>query len=264
MAQSRLLVVGAGLFGSLAAALARRHGFEVAVFDPHLPGAASPCAAGLISESWVGARHQAHLRSALPVLDELYGFRRLELAHDDGRREAFRFIPPAQILEPAPIRAEVTAAGDGWIEAAGERHEGVVYLAAGVWCRRFLPDLELVGKAGSAFLFHGERAGRIRPFAPSRQAIAFVRDAGSTYFSDGTAERDFTAWHDEQTLARARALGLEQPPLERLHGVRPYSPGGPVFRRLGQRTWLATGGRKLGTLFAASLATRLLDELRSS
>jgi hypothetical protein len=30
---------------------------------------------------------------------------------------------------------------------------------------------------------------------------------------------------------------------------------------LAPRTWLATGGRKMGTIFGAALAQRLLDEL---
>ena len=38
-------------------------------------------------------------------------------------------------------------------------------------------------------------------------ALAFVRDAGKTYFSDGTAERDFQDEHEQQTLARAAEMG---------------------------------------------------------
>ena len=49
-------------------------------------------------------------------------------------------------------------------------------------------------------------------------------------------------------------------PVGRFWGCRPYTPGGPVFRRLGRRTWLATGGRKMGTMLGASCARRLLEE----
>ncbi len=60
-------------------------------------------------------------------------------------------------------------------------------------------------------------------------------------------------------------LGLTEQPIERLWGWRPYVPGGPVFRRLGSRTWLATGGRKMGTILGAAFARRLIDEeLRSA
>ena len=95
--------------------------------------------------------------------------------------------------------------------------------------------------------------------ARSRQALAFVRDPGMSYFSDGTAEAAYTSEHERATLARAAGLGLVRPS-GRLWGYRPYTPGGPVFRRLGDRLWIATGGRKLGTVFAASCARRLVEE----
>src|SRR5207248_1432469 len=112
----------------------------------------------------------------------------------------------------------------------------------------------------SAFVFRGERGGRLRNIAHGRQAMAFVRDAGTTYFSDGTAERNYTEEHEKETLERAAGLGLSTSPLQRYHGLRPYTPGGPVFKKLGKRTWLATGGRKMGTIFGAAFARRLVEE----
>ncbi len=259
-----LLIVGGGLFGSQAAAYARRHGIETTVFDPGLEGAASPVAAGLFKEAWAGAKLREHCQRALPVLDQLYGLRRVELTHDDGSVETFHFVPPTLILELNPIRERVTAVGDGWLEAGGTRHEGWVYVAAGVWCEAFHAGLKVYGKAGASFVFAGERAGRIRSIAYGRQAIAFVRDAGTTHFSDGTAERKYAPQHDRATLERAADLGLTEPPIKRLWGRRPYTPGGPVFLRVGARTWLATGGRKMGTILGASFARRLVEEeLRS-
>lgn len=255
-----LLVVGGGLFGSQAAALARARGWQVLVFDAGLPGAASPAAAGLFKEAWAGRKMRPHFHSALPLLDRLYGVRHIQLKGEEGRREAFLFVPPAAILEPNPIREMVTAAGDGWLEAGGNRYEGAVYIAAGIWSERFLPGLPVRGKAGSAFVFPGETEGQIKSIGPGRQAIAFVRDPGSTHFSDGTAELDYTPNHDQQTLSRALELGLIHEPLRRIHGIRPYTPGGPFFQKIGSRAWLATGGRKMGTVLGASFARRLVEE----
>jgi glycine/D-amino acid oxidase-like deaminating enzyme len=255
-----LFVVGGGLFGSLAAAYARSKGVEAVVFDARLDGAASPAAAGLFKEAWAGKKWRVYYHQALPLLDKLYGVRCVALTGDDGGRESFLFVPPGAVLEAAPRRERVTSVGDGWLEAGGKRYEGWVYVAAGVWCEQFLPGLAVSGKAGSAFVFPGERQGRILALAPGRQAVAFVRDAGATYFSDGTAEPAFTVDHDRQTLARAAALGLTGEPARRLWGRRPYTPGGPVFRKVGARTWLATGGRKLGTILGAACARRLVEE----
>jgi len=255
-----LLVVGGGLFGSQAAAYARHKGIEALVFDPGLTGAASPAAAGLFKESWAGKKLAEPFQRALPVLDRLYGIRQVKLIDDAGNQEAFLFVPPTIILSAAPIRQTVTAVGDGWLTADGQRYEGWVYVAAGVWSETFLPGLKVTGKAGASLVFAGERPGRIRPIAHGRQSIAFVRDAGATHFSDGTAESDYLPEHDGHTLENAAALGLTEPPIRRIWGRRPYTPGGPVFRKLGQRTWLATGGRKMGTILGAYFARRLVEE----
>jgi glycine/D-amino acid oxidase-like deaminating enzyme len=258
-----LLVIGGGLFGSQAAAYARSKGIEALVFDPGLEGAASGAAAGLFKEAWAGRKGQEHYHEALPVLERLYGIRRVQLVHDDGAKEEFLCVPPTIILEPEPIRHPVTAVGAGWLEAAGRRYEGWVYVAAGVWSGKFLPGLSVVGKAGSSFLFQGEHGGRMRGVAPGRQAVAFVRDPGTTYFSDGTAEQVYSPEHDRQSLARAAALGLSASPILRCHGSRPYTPGGAFFQKIASHTWLATGGRKMGTILGASFARRLVEkELR--
>src|ERR1700722_18892550 len=116
-----LLVVGAGLFGSQAAAHARSRGLPVLVFDPGLSGAASPAAAGLFKEAWLGSKLKHHLQPALSLLDRLFGVRHVDLTHPDGARESLLFVPPSAILEPAPIRQAVTVVGDGWLEAGGTR-----------------------------------------------------------------------------------------------------------------------------------------------
>lgn len=255
-----LLVVGAGLFGSQAARYARSKGVETLVFDPGLEGAASPAAAGLFQEKWTAKRWGGHFQRAVPLLERLYGIHSVCLMHDDDGREELLFVPPRVILEPEPIRHRVTSVGDGWLEAEGRRYEGWVYLAAGVWCEGFLPGLSVVGKAGASFVFPGERPGRIRQLIPSGQAIAFVRDPGTTFFSDGTAERDYTESDEQRSLDRALTLGLTSEPIRRYWGRRPYTPGGPVFRKLGARLWLATGGRKMGTILGASFARQLVEE----
>ncbi len=188
-----LLVVGGGLFGSQAAASARSKGVEALVFDPGRDGAASPAAAGLFKEAWAGKKLRDHYLRALPLLDRLYGIRHVSLSRADGTAESLLFVPPSAILEPAPVREAVTAVGDGWLEAGGRRREGWVYVAAGVWCEQFLPGLGVHGRAGASFLFAGERPGRLSVVAPGRQAVTFVRDAGTTFFSDGTAERTMLA-----------------------------------------------------------------------
>jgi hypothetical protein len=224
-----LLIVGGGLFGSVAAAYARSRGIGALVFDAGLEGAASPAAAGLFHESWAGRKLRDHYARALPVLDKLYGVRRVWLENDAGAVVELSFVPPAAILEATPVRQSVTAVGDGWLEADGHRYEGWVYIAAGVWCGEFVPGLEVYGKAGSAYLFPGENSGRIRQLAYGRQALRFVRDPGATYFSDGTAERDHSA---ERTQGCGCGVVGRMWPADRCFGSLATVPG---RRRVGGR-----------------------------
>lgn len=248
------------MFGSLAAAYARLKGIETKVFDPGLPGAASRAAAGLFKRQWFGPKLQEHFAPGLMVLDRLYGARSITLNCDDAGVEELLFVPPSAILEPTPAPERVSAVGDGWLEADGRRHEGWVYVAAGTWSGNFLPGLEVHGRSGAALVFEGERPGRFRRLSRSRQAVAFVRDPGTTFFHDGTAEIDYKTEHDHQTLANARSLGLIEAPVQTIRGARPYVRGGPLFHRVGARTWLATGGRKVGIIVGASFARRLVEE----
>src|SRR5579862_8888098 len=122
-----LLVVGGGLFGSQAAALARSKGIETVVFDPGLPGGASPAAAGLFKEEWAGRNLRDYYAKAVPILDRLYGIQNVELENADGSLETFHWVAHTRILEKEPIRQRVTTVGDGWLEAGGRRYEGYVY-----------------------------------------------------------------------------------------------------------------------------------------
>lgn len=256
---STLLIVGGGLFGSMAAAYARSKGIESVVFDCGLTAAASPAAAGLFQEKWAARKLRPHYLYALPILERLSNIRPISLTREDGSTESLLFIPPSALLEPQPIRQQVTSIGDGWLEAGGKRYEGWVYVAAGIWSGQFLPGLEIYGKAGAAFVFAGEREGRIRQTAEGQQCLAFVRDRGTTYFNDGTAERNYTDEHDRLSLLRAAEMGLTEP-IQRLWGQRPYTPRAPYFAQIAPRTWLATGGRKMGTILGASFARRLVEQ----
>src|SRR5438552_4694995 len=114
-----LLVVGGGLFGSQAAAYARRQGIEAIVFDPTLLGAASPAAAGLFKEAWAGKKLQEHFQRARVLLEQLYGIRHVSLRHDDATTEPFLFVRPTATPAPPPILESVPTVADGWREPGG-------------------------------------------------------------------------------------------------------------------------------------------------
>ena len=112
-------------------------------------------------------------------------------------------------------------------------------------------------RASARFLHQDKNAHVIFPVLDNQPTLFERLDALDCKDVAVTAH---TADHDRQTLARAAAMGLAGEPAGRLWGRRPYVPGGPVFRKVGRRTWVATGGRKLGTVLGASFAGRLVEE----
>ena len=232
-----LYIVGGGLFAPGGGAL---KGIEAVVFDPGISGAASHAAAGLFKEAWAGKKLHEHYQQALPILEKLYGIRSINLTRDDGGIESFLCVPPTKILEANPVRETVTAVGDGWLEAGAKRYEGWIFVAAGVWSGAFLPGLDILGKAGSSFVFAGERPARIREIAHGRQSIAFARDPGSTFFSDGTAEINHANEHDRLSLERAAGLGLVETPIKR-HRAGDRIRVGAAISAQNRRGWRPAG-----------------------
>ena len=261
-----LLIVGGGLFGSLAAKYARKKGINALVFDSSRPHRASPAAACTFCKEWAGP-FASYYDEGLAVLSELVevssiGFS-ISIGGEEGKRNFLR-ARPSDILETPQVAAPVDCVWDGGLEAGGKTYSGIVYVAAGIWTGSLLRDVKVEGRGGLALQYGGEISPRMKLWAPYRQAMAFPRDSGKTYFSDGTAHKEYDRrrhYYDEATIGRAEELFSLRDPTERLFGYRPYCEGGLVFERPSQRLFVGTGGRKLGTLIGAYVAKKLVESL---
>jgi hypothetical protein len=258
----RLIIVGGGLFGSLAARLAAEAGHQILLIDSLKPYRASPAAAGVWRDGWIKKLGDEG-REGVEVLRRLGVIRRLKLWSSKGPLDA-SFVPPSALLCPVSLNAEVASVEDGVVHTRDKgSFEGLVYVAAGIWTRHLVPQCPIVsGRYGAALLFRGGTVPRIETWAPYRQSLAFVRDAGSTYFSDGTAvvASSWGLQRIQETAGRAAEMGLTRH-VDILAGARPYAAGGPWFARVGRRTWAATGGEKSGTVLGAAFAARLMREI---
>ncbi len=270
-----LLIVGGGLFGSLAALWARHKGIEAIVFDSGKMGSASPAAMGIFRSDFFEDKHQPLYTSGLAVLETLgkvrsVSLRRYERANDYlflNNSESFLFARPGDILEQNADKRNVNAVGDGWItvnnpDGSTSRYEGNVYVAAGIWVSQLLPPMLVVPRWGSAYAFAktaNDQESKIVSLPQSRHAISFERDEGLMHFVDGTSAEIHTRANQQATLHCASDMGLYNPVMVWL-GQKPYCQGGPVFDKLGSRLWVGTGGRQYGTVVAASFAKRLVEE----
>lgn len=275
----RVVVVGAGLFGSVIAAHLRTLGHEVTVVADQREGMGSTPAACLMKPSWASSMSSEDYDAAVNLLSALYGVKLLEFDTPPFRAiVTAHWVDPKTVLQEPDRLAKVLDWGEGWVElgnaATGIRGEMLtaehVIFATGQWAGDFTTGLELTGKGGWSFLVEGELEGRglIQPWAPYKQLVAFQIDPKNIWVGDGSALKAESMTFERAQASRERCLKALHNRLKplgsrrvvELKGFRPYVKGlkePACIRPVGPRQTVVTGGAKNGTLGAAWAARRI-------
>lgn len=276
-----VVIVGAGLFGSIAAEALRLDGHTVMCIDKREPFAGSRPAACLMKPSWFAGLGKENTDASLELLDKLYGVHTLSFRVGGLAKANVYWCDPADILHETVFEARVVAVdphGTGW---AVQTHTGTriearrVILAAGVWTGALRPVEGLVGRAGVAFRWGGFQLpeGFIRPWAPYRQTVGFNISPQEVWVGDGSAIKPEN-WTDErQRMSFMRcAEAIDRPDYNDLstgaarplYGIRPYVPGAKpsYLREVAPGLWINTGGAKNGTVAAGWAASVLRSALK--
>ena len=268
-----VVVVGAGLFGSVVAAALRAEGADVLVVDDRRPGAGSPPAGCVVRPSWLSSMTPQERTDALELLARLYELREEAFTVWGSPRPVACFrVEPSEVLRDPDVVGRVAEVSDNGVvldtEYCYTARLGVV-LACGVW------GWELAGWCPPlsprwGVSFRGAPTGDpalIRMWAPFKQVVSFELGEGRRWVGDGTALKTVDGPPDRvlQCMNRCRDLGGLRPPnLEAREGLRPYAEGklaGPCVLERRGRVWCATGGGKNGTAAAAWAARRIVREV---
>lgn len=275
-----IAIVGAGLFGSIAAALAHRKGFAVTLIDRGEPLAGSGPAACLMKPGWFSGIAADDVKEGLCLLDALYGIKNLSFSLNGLTRTDVHWVDPKAILGAPSCVGAYRVTGD-----VVERHAQHLVvdvkgtrivvgfdhclLAGGVWAGELADVPPIKALAGAAFT-HDLPCPEpfIRVWAPYKQLVGFERETGKTWVGDGSAilHKNWTPDRVEQSRKRAQdAIGLKCLGLrfEKQEGLRPYVEGHKAgyFAKVGERTWVSTGGAKNGTIIAAIQAKKFVDAI---
>lgn len=270
-----VIIVGAGLFGSIAAALVRRRGGKATVVDGKLPYAASPAAGCVVKPSWLTSLTAQEQTRGYAVLHELYSVRELRFRTLLGLHVTAQHVNPSDILQPPDLIAQVVRVGNGEVVLkTGEILRGKVLVAAGVYCAALLSMPSIRGLYGASIRFRAQlKESIIHTYAPYRQVVAFNINSREVWVGDGTAlvERTWKISEEarkQTTLNRAieHCGKLSLRPFSAAEitvGARPYVEGfkSGYFAQPYSRTWVSTGGAKNGTLLAALQADMFLQEI---
>lgn len=275
-----IIVVGNGLFGSIAATLARARGHTVTVISANVPHSASKASGCVLAPSWLNSMERGQIDTAMGVLSDLYTVHDLDFKTNLLKRFKAKRVVTEEVLVAPDIEARVTGVGDGWVtyDLGGlarqppGKFKGKVLVAAGVWSFDLVEvDFVMKGLWGASLSIKAQLdEPRIHVYAPYRQAVAFNMDRKTVWMGDGTALLTST-WVKEQegrlrqTADRAADL-FDLPAANKARatvGVRPYVDGHKAgfLERVCANTWVSTGGAKNGTVLAAWQAHQFLKEL---
>ena len=261
-----VVVVGAGLFGSIISAGLKMAGHNVAVFADQRQGMASTAAGCLMRPSWAALMSRPEFEGCLALLDQLYGVKQLRMQVPAGFVMDCWWVDPAKILVPPLNNMTVFSLDDNPLP--------VKIIATGAFKTDLVPSAlqDMVEpKRGVSFLFNGElKHPFIEIWAPYKQIVALQMTEDTIWIGDGSSLKP-ASWNTERVAqSRARCVkalrdrGIYSEPHTMHWGDRPYVSGltePALLTEFKPGTWYATGGAKNGTLGAAWCALQLIKAL---
>jgi glycine/D-amino acid oxidase-like deaminating enzyme len=269
-----VIVVGAGLFGSVAAELARRRGHHVTVIDNREKYAASKASGCVLAPSWLTSLSKEQVTKAMEVLRFLYPVYDTPFKTHLGQVFHAHVVHPDSVLVKPDLVTTVEQVRDGYVVTAeGRKLNGIVLVAAGIWTGKLVETPSIQGLYGASLRLWGVRFREplINVYRPYRQAVAYNMEGNKeAWFGDGTALVE-KSWmkaeedHIEATIRRCRDITGTTARVDRIKvrvGARPYIAGykAGYFEQAGDRLWVSTGGAKNGTVLAAWQALRFEQE----
>lgn len=275
----KVIIIGSGLFGSIAAALARSRGHDVTVISDRRAFAASPASGCVLAPSWLGSLSKDQVATGMAVLQQLYPVHDLVLHGPLGTSFKAKRVDPDLVLRPPDIADTVLSVdARGVVSASGPSLKGdVVLIATGAWAGDLAPTPPIRKLYGASVRFKAHLPHpTIRVYAPYRQSVAYQLNKREVWFGDGTALIERT-WEKEskdrvaRTVARGEDqiggdVGVAKPVFKRqvFIGARPYVEGHKAgyFRKVSPRVWVSTGGAKNGTVLAAVQAAQFIEEAK--
>lgn len=268
-----VVVIGAGLFGSIIGTNLRKNGRKVLFIDAKHPEAGSKAAACLMKPSWLSSMSTEMIDKSLETLDTLYGVEQIEFDVAKLLPATVNWVNPSKILKKDFLIGKVTQLVEiqGGYELKFEKpivdyfekvQAKIVIVAAGFWTPEILPLVgEMRGQAGVAFVWKNLTIEKpfISPWAPYKQLVAFNRGDG-LWIGDGTSilRKNWTPETTQLSYLRcARNIGRlgygdeSRGLVKTLFGVRPYIKDRAFYLHQPlTNVWVATGGAKNGTVAA--------------
>lgn len=286
-----VVVIGAGLFGSMIYRHLTDKGLDVVVIDRQHPMSASKCSFGVWKPGWVNNIIKEQVSDGMELLEKhSKGIRQIEIFNVKKEKiELFSKVDCSNILTTQFLEATVTGIKDKTVyfkDEHGEEEKIVVkkavIVAAGVWtteilnlagAKKSLPGVDKIWGA-TLELPDDVEENRIMEWAPYRQSVLVRKDVGTFYFGDGATVKNPKDVDDPRVgVASDRLLQHLNDILQVTYdvdriksvneGYRPYLKKGTPGFVAKHNDWLisATGGAKNSTILCGHVAKLVLEAL---
>lgn len=274
-----VVVIGCGIIGATVTQALRKAGQEVICIDSKKTDAGTPPSGGHLKPSWFGGMSKADSEASMKTLDDVWGLIEEKFwlwpRISNVKTTVYRVDTDVVVQTPSMLSEvkaiDLTGSFPRIKHSSGEFLARNLIVAAGVWCRELLPDIELQCKRGVSFRFTGN-VGKptIKPWAPYKQIVSHQQNENEIWVGDGSAllDKNWTPTRTSECLDRCQTfLGPKHELVRHVTGLRPYSmhredKSKPcLLRQVHKRCWVATGAGKMGTIAAGWVWNQIGPEL---
>lgn len=272
-----VIVIGAGIIGATIFRRLTLQGRKGLLLDDNRSDAGTKPSGGHLKPSWFGDMKKTDYEPAMKTLDDIWGLHqsdflvwptkisttvyRVDTDQVVNARKTVGTVTDLHNLFSSPV---VTY--DTMLKKEIKVSTDLLIIAAGVWCSKFFPGIQITPKRGVSFRYTGKLKHEfIKPWAPFKQIVAHQQDVNEIWVGDGSAilDKNWTKERTEQCNKRCfDALGKSGNLLHTSTGLRPYCDSGKdpcLLKQMNKNVWVVTGAGKSGTIAAGWAANRLTD-----
>jgi glycine/D-amino acid oxidase-like deaminating enzyme len=287
--KTQVVIIGAGLVGSLTAKVLREAGYDSLILDMEHPYAASKCSFGIWKDGWVNDAIRKEYEAGMSTLEKYAGEREvLELFNMKKEKiDEFYYINPAKVLNEEFLPAEVLSVENNKVKFVMEGQKYMakatvaVVVCAGAFTQELLensgyknaPQMDKLWGATMDVDMEIEES-RIMEWAPYKQCILYKTNGKKFVFGDGATVKN--PQENDPRVKKASARLQEhldmvtqiKVPNEKIRsvkqGYRPYlKKGTPKFiNKHDKRLFSATGGAKNTTILCGFMAQEVLKQIK--
>ncbi len=285
-----VIIIGAGLVGSMTAKVLRDEGYSVRIFDSREKLSGSKCASGVWKEGWVNPKIKERVEEGLGTLQKYANIQLLDFYNrDNGKTEEMFYVDWSEICNEDYVDAKVFEVKNKKIEYIPTDSETdwtdeakyAVLICAGAFTDKILSEsgyapIGIDAYWGNLLVLDGAnmKMSVVKTWAPYKQIVALRYKDQGMKFSDGSTVKNPKPDDDRCDKVEARLLQHLEDTFPNLPdtlgvtyytGLRPYLQDKSInfINTHDKNLFSATGGAKNTIILCGYFAQKLTEMVKN-